>query len=117
MMLLLSVSLILNDNPNDLTCSTCLMAARAFNAILCGFFVFGLLCLFQFAEKYGQIFSIRFFGPRIVVLNGLKLVREAYVHQGENFADRPSLPIFADIVGDKGDFPPHKRGDRSRSLF
>ncbi|XP_031430211.1 cytochrome P450 2J4-like [Clupea harengus] len=56
----------------------------------------------KFAEKYGQIFSIRFFGPRIVVLNGLKLVREAYVHQGENFADRPSLPIFADIVGDKG---------------
>ncbi|XP_031430222.1 cytochrome P450 2J2-like isoform X2 [Clupea harengus] len=56
----------------------------------------------KFAEKYGQIFSIRFFGPRIVLLNGLKLVREAYVHQGENFADRPSLPLFADIVGDKG---------------
>ena len=36
-MLLLSVSFILNNNPNDLTCSTCWMAARPFNAILCGF--------------------------------------------------------------------------------
>ncbi|XP_062411727.1 cytochrome P450 2J2-like [Sardina pilchardus] len=56
----------------------------------------------QFAEKYGRIFSVRFFGPRLVVLNGHKLVREMYVHQGENFADRPALPLFADIVGDKG---------------
>ncbi|XP_076134263.1 cytochrome P450 2J2-like [Alosa pseudoharengus] len=56
----------------------------------------------KFAEKYGRIFSVRFFGPRMVVLNGHKLVREMYVHQGENFADRPSLPLFADIFGDKG---------------
>ncbi|KAL2089587.1 hypothetical protein ACEWY4_014275 [Coilia grayii] len=56
----------------------------------------------KFAEKYGDVFSIRFFGPRIAVLSGHKLLREAYVNQGENFADRPSLPIIADIVGDKG---------------
>ncbi|XP_041943809.1 cytochrome P450 2J2-like [Alosa sapidissima] len=55
-----------------------------------------------FAEKYGPLFSIRFFGPRIVIINGHKLVKEAYVLQGENFVDRPSLPIFADVLGDKG---------------
>ncbi|KAL2089588.1 hypothetical protein ACEWY4_014276 [Coilia grayii] len=56
----------------------------------------------KFAEEYGQIFSIRLFGARLVVLNGHKVVREVYVNQGENFADRPSIPLFADIVGDKG---------------
>ncbi|XP_030626554.1 cytochrome P450 2J2 [Chanos chanos] len=56
----------------------------------------------EFAEKYGNVFSLRMFGSRIVVLDGYKLVKEAYIHQGEAFVDRPSLPLFADIVGDKG---------------
>ena len=50
----------------------------------------------------------------MVVLNGHKLVRDAYVKQGESFADRPSLPLFADIIGgDKRDFPPIKRQMKS----
>ncbi|XP_041913248.1 cytochrome P450 2J2-like isoform X2 [Alosa sapidissima] len=56
----------------------------------------------KFAEKYGRIFSIQIFGPRMVVLNGQKLVREVFVHQGENVADRPSIPIAVDLTGDKG---------------
>ncbi|XP_076134266.1 cytochrome P450 2J2-like isoform X1 [Alosa pseudoharengus] len=56
----------------------------------------------KFAEKYGDIFSVQFIGPWLVVLNGHKLAREAYVLQGENFADRPSLPVFVDLVGHKG---------------
>ncbi|XP_051510950.1 cytochrome P450 2J3-like isoform X1 [Myxocyprinus asiaticus] len=60
------------------------------------------LQLTKFAEKYGNIFSIRVFGPRIVVLDGYKLVKEVYLQQGENLADRPSLPLFYDIFGDKG---------------
>ncbi|XP_030626549.1 cytochrome P450 2J6 [Chanos chanos] len=58
--------------------------------------------LSEFAGKYGNVFSLRLFGPRMVVLNGYKLVKEAYIHQGETLVDRPSLPLFADIVGDKG---------------
>ncbi|XP_041913045.1 cytochrome P450 2J2-like [Alosa sapidissima] len=56
----------------------------------------------ELAGKYGRIFSVKAFGPRAVVLNGHKLVRQAYVNQGEDFVDRPSLPMSADIIGDKG---------------
>ncbi|XP_030626552.1 cytochrome P450 2J3 [Chanos chanos] len=58
--------------------------------------------LTKFAEEYGNVFSVRFFGPRIVVLNGYKLVKEVYIQQGEVLVDRPSLPLFADIVNNRG---------------
>ncbi|KAI1892066.1 hypothetical protein AGOR_G00150150 [Albula goreensis] len=55
----------------------------------------------KFAEQYGDIFSI-YLGRRIVVLNSLKLFKEAFVQQGENFADRPVLPFFVDLVQNNG---------------
>ncbi|XP_073788342.1 cytochrome P450 2P10 isoform X1 [Danio rerio] len=54
----------------------------------------------EFAEKYGKIFSFRLFGSRIVVLNGYNLVKEVYTQQGDNLADRPTLPITSAIIGD-----------------
>uniref|UniRef100_A0A8B9JVX0 Cytochrome P450, family 2, subfamily P, polypeptide 6 n=1 Tax=Astyanax mexicanus TaxID=7994 RepID=A0A8B9JVX0_ASTMX len=56
----------------------------------------------EFAEKYGNLFSIQIFGPRAVVVNGYKLVKELYVNQGDHFADRPVFPLFHDIFKDKG---------------
>ncbi|XP_024654453.2 cytochrome P450 2J2-like isoform X1 [Maylandia zebra] len=56
----------------------------------------------EFAEKYGKIFSLRLFGGRVVVLNGYKLLREALVQQGEDFTDRPAVPIFEDLFGNNG---------------
>ncbi|XP_042338518.1 cytochrome P450 2J4-like [Plectropomus leopardus] len=56
----------------------------------------------EFAEKYGNIFSLQLFGGRVVVLYGYKLVREALVQNGEDYMDRPSIPLFEEITGNKG---------------
>ncbi|XP_075895311.1 cytochrome P450 2J2-like [Nelusetta ayraudi] len=56
----------------------------------------------EFAEKYGDIFSLRLFGGKVVVLNGYKRVREALVEKGENFVDRPSIPLFEESFGNRG---------------
>ncbi|XP_041862599.1 cytochrome P450 2J5-like [Melanotaenia boesemani] len=56
----------------------------------------------EFAEKYGNIFSLNLFGGRVVVLNGYKHVKEALIERGDDFTDRPIIPMFADFVGNKG---------------
>lgn len=60
-----------------------------------------MLCV-QFAEKYGDIFSINLFGVRMVVLHSYKRVREVLVEKGEHFADRPVIPLLQEVIGNKG---------------
>ncbi|CAI5777050.1 cytochrome P450 2J2-like isoform X1 [Podarcis lilfordi] len=53
----------------------------------------------KLAEKYGNVFGLRTGNIRIVVVNGLHLVKEALVHQGEYFVDRPKSPVLDKIFG------------------
>ncbi|XP_030577730.1 cytochrome P450 2J2-like [Archocentrus centrarchus] len=60
------------------------------------------LQIMEFGEKYGKIFALRLLGRRIVVINSYKFVKEALVQRGENFIDRPTMPLFEVIFGNKG---------------
>ncbi|XP_053709983.1 cytochrome P450 2J2-like isoform X1 [Synchiropus splendidus] len=62
------------------------------------------LQLAQLAEKYGNIYSLRLFGYRVVVLNGYKAFREAMVVNGEDYVDRPIVPLFDDVLQNRGVF-------------
>ena len=49
----------------------------------------------QFAEQYGRIFKVSFFGRQVVVINDITLARKAFLGEkyGDVFNDRP--PTFA----------------------
>ncbi|XP_067323960.1 cytochrome P450 2J2-like [Anolis sagrei] len=50
----------------------------------------------KFIDIYGKVFSVQLGILRCVIVNGLQLVKEALIHQSENFIDRPIFPIIYD---------------------
>ncbi|XP_010188917.1 PREDICTED: cytochrome P450 2J2-like, partial [Mesitornis unicolor] len=53
-------------------------------------------------ERYGDIFSMHVGSIWCVFVNGLQMVKEVLVNQGENFLERPDIPINRDAFGNKG---------------
>uniref|UniRef100_A0AAY4DFM2 Cytochrome P450 monooxygenase n=1 Tax=Denticeps clupeoides TaxID=299321 RepID=A0AAY4DFM2_9TELE len=53
-------------------------------------------CLYisQLAEKYGEVFSLRWGSEKTVFISGYKMVKEALVTQQDSFIDRPEIPLF-----------------------
>ncbi|KAB0359668.1 hypothetical protein FD754_003824 [Muntiacus muntjak] len=60
------------------------------------------LSLQRFVTKYGNVFSMDFGTFPSVLITGLPLIKEALVHQDQNFANRPLMPIEIRIFNNKG---------------
>lgn len=57
----------------------------------------------QLAQQYGDVYSVRLGGDKIVFVCGYKMVKEAIVTQADNFVDRPYSPLNEKLyMGDKG---------------
>ncbi|XP_021072463.2 cytochrome P450 2D3-like isoform X3 [Mus pahari] len=50
--------------------------------------------LYKLHNRYGDVFSLQMGWNHMVVINGLKVIREVLVTCGEDTADRPEMPIF-----------------------
>ncbi|XP_008945382.1 PREDICTED: cytochrome P450 2J2-like, partial [Merops nubicus] len=53
-------------------------------------------------EKYGDIFSLQVGSLSFVFISGLRMVKEVLVNQGENFMDRPEIPIHKLLFSNMG---------------
>nr|XP_042121175.1 cytochrome P450 2D27 isoform X2 [Peromyscus maniculatus bairdii] len=50
--------------------------------------------LYKLRQRYGDVFSLQMAWKPVVVINGLKAVREVLVNCGEDTSDRPPMPIY-----------------------
>ncbi|PKK27322.1 cytochrome P450 2J6-like, transcript variant X3 [Columba livia] len=57
---------------------------------------------YQLTEKYGDIFSMDMGSSSFVCVNGLWMIKEILVNQGENFLDRPELPLAREAFSNRG---------------
>ncbi|NWR40743.1 CP2J2 protein, partial [Tachuris rubrigastra] len=56
----------------------------------------------KLTKKYGDIFGMSMGSMKVVIVNGMRLVKEVLVNQGENFLERPEMPIDKDIFSKIG---------------
>ncbi|XP_077978039.1 steroid 17-alpha-hydroxylase/17,20 lyase-like [Glandiceps talaboti] len=56
--------------------------------------------LLELSKKYGDIFSVKLGTERVVILNSVEVIKEAY--RGSDIADRPRLYSLDLLMGDKG---------------
>lgn len=60
------------------------------------------LALARLAKRYGEVFQLRLGRWPVVVLNGDRAIRQALVHQGAAFADRPPFPSYRAVSDGRG---------------
>ncbi|XP_041339218.1 cytochrome P450 2J2-like [Pyrgilauda ruficollis] len=53
-------------------------------------------------KRYGDIFGIQMGSMKFVIINGMRLVKEVLVNQGDKFMDRPDIPIDKEIFSKIG---------------
>ncbi|XP_029451953.1 cytochrome P450 2K4-like [Rhinatrema bivittatum] len=58
--------------------------------------------LIELSKKYGSVFSFQMGLKKVIVLTGYQTVVDALVHNADQFAERPVIPIFEIISNGKG---------------
>ncbi|XP_067157424.1 cytochrome P450 2J2-like [Apteryx mantelli] len=53
-------------------------------------------------EKYGEIFNMEVGSMSYVFVNSFQMVKEVLVNQGENFLDRPEMPLDLEVFSSRG---------------
>uniref|UniRef100_H0ZHH8 CP2J2 protein n=1 Tax=Taeniopygia guttata TaxID=59729 RepID=H0ZHH8_TAEGU len=56
----------------------------------------------KLSKRYGDIFGIHMGSMKFVMVNGMRLVKEVLVNQGDKFLDRPDIPIDEEIFSKIG---------------
>ncbi|NWU95821.1 CP2J2 protein, partial [Upupa epops] len=56
----------------------------------------------KLTERYGEIFYTQMGSTKFVIVNGMRLVKEVLVNQGENFLGRPDFPLDQEIFSKLG---------------
>ncbi|KFO82232.1 Cytochrome P450 2J2 [Cuculus canorus] len=56
----------------------------------------------KITEKYGDIISTQVGGMSFVFVSGMRMIKEVLVNHGEDFIDRPDIPINREIFNDMG---------------
>ncbi|NXR78664.1 CP2J2 protein, partial [Pycnonotus jocosus] len=51
----------------------------------------------KLSKRYGEIFGLHMGSTRVVMVNGMRLMKEVLVNQGDKFLDRPDIPIDEEI--------------------
>lgn len=56
----------------------------------------------KLSEKYGEIIGLHIGSTKFVLINGLQIVKETFVHQGDSFAGRPTPHLIKDLYKERG---------------
>ncbi|NXB69763.1 CP2J2 protein, partial [Donacobius atricapilla] len=56
----------------------------------------------KLTKRYGDIFGLTMGNTKVVMVNGMQLMKEVLVNQGDKFLDRPDIPINEQVFSKMG---------------